>query len=257
MTYLPAIRRALPSLTFLVPVVFLFSWAQSAGQQVSASSRDPTTIALTYLASPTPMFYQGDGGTTHKVNGIEFWDLGWPQKVYKVIGSVTAQLSGQNWGTPEQRVSLDSALAKLALEMKGDAVVPYTLPDEGQLKVWIIRYTNETPPGGMVLQHVDSVNDADGNVVPNGSLNPMRALRFADANDAMGPGTHGEGVAVVRVCINADGTSAETPFVVRSSGHRDVDEGAVREMMRSTFAPATAKGKPVRSCATVPFKYGS
>ena len=252
---------AVPSVVMFLCVAVSFAQEQEpTSHQTLASSSDPTTISLAYTALKNPMFFQGDGGTARTVDGIEFWDTGRPQKVNKAIASVSSQLTRRNWGTPDQRAALESALAKLAREIKGDAVIPLTLPDdtagEGPLRVWIIKYTDEAPPRGILLQHDESVKDADGNVVPNGSEKPMRGIRFADVNEAMGPGRHSLGEAVVRVCINADGTSAETPLVVRSSGHRDVDEGAVREMMRSTFAPATVNGKPVRSCATAPFKYG-
>jgi TonB family protein len=58
-----------------------------------------------------------------------------------------------------------------------------------------------------------------------------------------------EGVAVVRVCVGADGRIAGTPTVDSSSGSRRLDNAAVawtREALR--FTPATREGWPVAAC---------
>jgi TonB family protein len=58
-----------------------------------------------------------------------------------------------------------------------------------------------------------------------------------------------EGVAIVNVCVGANGRIDGQPTVVGSSGHRRLDQAAIRwarEALR--FTPATENGANVRAC---------
>jgi TonB family protein len=58
-----------------------------------------------------------------------------------------------------------------------------------------------------------------------------------------------QGVAIVNVCVGADGRIDGTPMIQASSGYKRLDQAAVRwtrEALR--FTPATENGTGVRAC---------
>ena len=64
-----------------------------------------------------------------------------------------------------------------------------------------------------------------------------------------------EGVVLLRVSINADGTVGEAR-VQRSSGAALLDASAVESVKKARFAPAlTARGKAVPSLANLPVRF--
>ncbi|WP_079200416.1 hypothetical protein [Candidatus Methylacidiphilum infernorum] len=61
----------------------------------------------------------GKGGAIHKVNGIEVWTDGNPDRPYKIIGVIHDSRSGLRKG------SIEKNAAKIAKKMGGDALLEY------------------------------------------------------------------------------------------------------------------------------------
>jgi TonB family protein len=56
------------------------------------------------------------------------------------------------------------------------------------------------------------------------------------------------------VCITAEGV-VESAKVVRSSGNKHIDEGALKMVLSGKFHPATRKGKAVPACTDMDVKF--
>jgi hypothetical protein len=72
--------------------------------------------------------FQGKGGASRLVDGVEFWEDGDSDRKYTVVGEIEVSRKGGEWSARMGRLlsnsdDQDSAIAKLARKQGGDAVI--------------------------------------------------------------------------------------------------------------------------------------
>ena len=117
-----------------------------------------TTIFLCGCSSPKftanhgSEVIQGQGGSNRAVDGIDFWEDGTPLQNYRILGTIDENNEGGKGLSALFGTDRDEAIAKIARQQGGDAVIvagaePSTQDEQGQnhqrLKMLtLIKYVN-------------------------------------------------------------------------------------------------------------------
>ena len=67
--------------------------------------------------------FQGKGGTDRAIDGIDFWEVGTPYRKYKILGTIDENHEGGNGLSAMFSTDRDEAIAKIARQQGGDAVI--------------------------------------------------------------------------------------------------------------------------------------
>lgn len=141
----------------------------------------------------------------------------------------------------------------LAQQPSPSARRPDPLPSSEPIDIY-------TPPLDAIGEAVDRLDPGTiGNGIPD--LSPMTGARLAYAI-APAPGypvkavrEGRSGTVLLQVTVDENGHPVEVT-VSRSSGHRDLDQAALREVLKSwRFQPASRGGHPVRAIGLVPVEF--
>ncbi len=215
----------------------------------------PDAVSTTFKPAESPIFYQGEGGTTKSVQGIDFWNFGRPSRVNRMLGTVTVkiaplkkgqspQLSGEDFNT-----LIEESAAKVASTAGASAAILMQIFKYSDGTVYctyrLVVYLPEGAVADAPILKDATMMDADGNKVQNGSEVPIRTLRVPDLHK--GDWLHVEASAFVMVCVGIDGAVTETS-IITSSGHKELDAIALEAARSGKYSPATARDRPVSSC---------
>jgi protein TonB len=137
-----------------------------------------------------------------------------------------------------------------------DDSIPLTLPMIPQPIVQPAETTWLAPESGALLPNEDlapaeRVLDSGGDAIPIPATDlTYRATRSPDDYyPAASIRLQEQGVAVVEVCVNAQGRLDGRPVIQRTSGSRQLDAAAVRWASEAlAFTPATRNGAAVAAC---------
>jgi TonB family protein len=201
------------------------------------------------------MFYKGEGGRTKSVQGIDFWIIGRPSRVNRMLGTVTVKIAPLKSGQPPQlnnedfNTLIEGTAAKAASTAGASAaILEHVSKDRDGTVYCNYRLVVYLPEGAVVNATIfkdETIMDADGNKVLNGLDTPIRTLQFPDIRQ--GNRSLLEGVATVRICVEAVGAVSESS-IITSSGHKELDALALEVARNGKYSPATVRGRPVSSC---------
>jgi TonB family protein len=227
----------------------------SASSGQTAIWPGPEAISTIFTPADSPVLYQGDGGTVTPVRGIDFWIIGRPSRVNRLLGTVainiaplksrqTPQLNDQQFNTLIEDTVVKAATtagASAAILMHGSKDSDGT----SHLYYRLVLYLPEGTAPDAPIQKDQSLVDADGNKVQNGFETPVRTLQIPDMGE--GNRRHLEGTALVRVCVGIDG-AVSSSTIVTSSGLEELDALALKAVNKARYAPATVAGRPIGAC---------
>jgi hypothetical protein len=244
-------------LCFLI-IAACFRIAIGMNGAVAASIRephDPGSIGFVYNPSKSSVLYRGDGSTTRTIMGIEFWDVGFPLKIYREVGYLRPKSFKMDIDKPDEAKAVEISIARSAAGYGGDAVIPGLVRSgRGGLAPMytLIKYVDHAPPDAVIV-HSDSPRGPDDNVVANLAIAPPQLIRRPYFSGF--PGESGQ--ALVRICVGADGKFSEPPSMAFSSAPRNnrINSSLLRLAQEMRFKPATVNQQPVNRCFLMPFSW--
>src|ERR1700688_2884649 len=172
----------------------------------------PDAVSTIFKPTDAPILYQGEGGTTKSVQGIDFWIVGRPSRVNRMLGTLivkiaplksdqSPQLNNEDFnslieGTVAKAASAAGASAAILMQIFKD-------PDGTMHHNYrLVVYLPEGAVADALILKDTTMMDADGNKVQNGSGTPIRTLRLPDLQKYNWRRV--EGSAFVMVCVGID-----------------------------------------------------
>ncbi|MBS0380720.1 MAG: TonB family protein [Proteobacteria bacterium] len=199
--------------------------------------------------------YQGAGGTTRMIDGVEFWATGRPERKHTQVGYMIFFLPTRPGYTACADKPRDSDAARVAREVQGDAVVPLGLVG-GNREFRVIKYlpADSADSTAVTDEHVAPDFDnftATRETGPGIVVKPTgieKAPNVEDYYPAEARQARQEGTTQIRACSGVDGRIDRPVEIVTSSGNPTLDSAAARWGAAVTYTPETVNGKPTPSC---------
>jgi len=220
-------------------------------------------LAVAFYPDDRLIYYKGDGGTSKRVETVEFWTTGRPPLRNRMIGSLVVSVQSLE---SKQPLSLDdtkwqplveAAVAHAVLTMNDDAAVPLFRSGSPQRLEWtyrVVKYVAADESPDTPVEFDEPVRDADGHLAPNGGT--IVSIQFRSAPDLKKYlHGHGSGHVLVHFCVGVDGALTDQPKIIASTNPR-LDDAVIRMINEAKLLPGTISGRPIKSCKdlTVTFR---
>jgi hypothetical protein len=244
-----------------------------------ATSQEHRDTHITVRALPlpdAPSVRIGDGGTPQRIDNIEVWTTGWPDKLYRVTSLIIVTLnlptdgSGRNILDPLLTKNIASLLVAPTRSAGGDMAIwiqTHHLDSNALEEVYqVANYiTDQVDPTTIV--HEKTRTTANGKPLANGaeivelppgpsrllSVTPIKLLNLPDPIRYSGP--NNTGTVIVKLCVDVDGHLA-TPVEIIDSSNVSLNDAAQRFVNDLKLRPATIDGKPASTCKPIKITFG-
>lgn len=216
-------------------------------------------IEFEFIKGGSELLYQGDGGDSQVIDGVEWWAKGRPSRVYRRVGMLIVTIADYDANNPLLN-SLQKAVVGHAKGRQSDVVVPSGMDNLNQSRTVVVyryeldQYVTPPPTEQESALHVDSSKDANGQLLDNASFTDFRVEIPSLMDYPPRPMTAGR--AVVHYCVDERGELNPAPIIETSSGVASVDKAAVTLISHSkVLQPASVSAGPVARCKNLAVSY--
>jgi len=202
--------------------------------------------------------YQGAGGTTQSVDGMEMWVMGRPSRVYKQVGYMIYFLPEEPHFSKCVDLPRESDAARVARLANGDAVIPLGRSGS-QVQYRVIKYLSADEAGNAFVTDEGVATTFDNAAAVHSAPKMITARPMAIAmapplidfapRDLLKAGT--KRIVDIKVCTGADGRLDRPTEIVATSGVPALDNATVQWASAVTYRPQMIDGKPTAGCKSI------